>query len=75
MRPPGQVADLKNSVKDRSNAQSSCAGTFIGEHLHPDFKGGWLHCDIAGPADAGERGTGYGVALALALLDVEGFKA
>ena len=69
------MADLKNSVKDRANAQSSCAGTFIGEHLHPDFKGGWLHCDIAGPADAGERGTGYGVALALALLDVEGFKA
>ena len=69
------VADMKNSVKDRANAQSSCAGTFIGEHLHPDFAGGWLHCDIAGPADAGERGTGFGVALALSLLEVEGFKA
>ena len=33
-----QVADLKNSVKDRSNAQSSCAGTFIGEHLHPEYQ-------------------------------------
>ena len=50
-----QVADLKNSVKDRSNAQSSCAGTFIGEHLHPEYQGGWLHCDMAGPADAKER--------------------
>ena len=70
-----QVADLKNSVKDRSNAQSSCAGTFIGEHLHPEYQGGWLHCDMAGPADAKERGTGYGVALVLALLEVDGFTA
>ena len=70
-----QVADLKNSVKDRSNAQSSCAGTFIGEHLHPEYQGGWLHCDMAGPADAKERGTGYGVALVLAMLEVDGFTA
>jgi len=70
-----EVADLKNSVKDRSNAQSSCAGTFIGEHLHPEYQGGWLHCDMAGPADAKERGTGYGVALVLALLEVDGFTA
>jgi probable aminopeptidase NPEPL1 len=27
------VADMKNSVKDRSNAQSSCAGQFIGNHI------------------------------------------
>ena len=46
-----------------------------GEHIDPAYTGGWLHCDIAGPADAGERGTGYGVALALALLEVDGFKA
>ena len=70
-----QVADLKNSVKDRGNAQSSCAGTFIGEHLHPEYQGGWLHCDMAGPAAAKERGTGYGVALVLALLEVDGFSA
>ena len=27
------VADMKNSVKDRSNAQASCAGQFIANHL------------------------------------------
>ncbi|MCA9537662.1 MAG: leucyl aminopeptidase family protein, partial [Myxococcales bacterium] len=27
------VADLKNSVKDRMNAQSSCAGQFVAEHF------------------------------------------
>lgn len=33
-----KVADLKNSVKDRANAQSSCAATFVHEHLHPEWK-------------------------------------
>jgi probable aminopeptidase NPEPL1 len=28
-----QVADMKNSVADRSNAQASCAGQFIGNHI------------------------------------------
>lgn len=27
------VADMKNSVKNRSNAQSACAGQFIGNHI------------------------------------------
>ena len=61
-----KVADSKNSVKDRSNAQASCAGTFIHAHLHPTFAGGWLHVDLAGPAFIDERGTGFGVGLALA---------
>jgi len=30
---------------------------------------------MAGPADAKERGTGYGVALVLAMLEVDGFTA
>ncbi|MCB9524701.1 MAG: leucyl aminopeptidase family protein [Myxococcales bacterium] len=64
-----EVADLKNSVKDRMNAQSSCAGQFIAEHLSEDYAGGWLHLDIAGPSTAGERGTGFGVALLTELLD------
>ena len=68
-----KVADCKNSVKDRNNAQSSCAGNFIGENLHPDFKGAWLHVDCAGPAFVDDRGTGYGVALVLGLLGVDGF--
>jgi len=44
------------------------------EHLHPAYKGGWLHVDMAGPAFIDGRGTGYGVGLALGLLRVDGFK-
>lgn len=62
-----KVADMKNSVKDRMNAQSSCAAQFIAEHL-VGYTGPWLHIDIAGPSDDGERGTGFGVALLLDLL-------
>jgi probable aminopeptidase NPEPL1 len=61
-----EVADMKNSVKDRMNAQSSCAGQFIREHL-VDFDGAWLHVDIAGPSGQDERATGFGVALLLQL--------
>lgn len=57
------VADMKNSVADRSNAQPSCAGLFILAHLGFDFPGAWLHVDMAAPAHCGERATGYGVAL------------
>ena len=28
-----KVADMKNSVRDRSNAQSSCAAQFIANHI------------------------------------------
>lgn len=37
-----EVADMKNSVKDRSNAQTSCAGHFIEAHLDESYQGGWL---------------------------------
>ncbi|MBT5505699.1 MAG: hypothetical protein HOK17_00980, partial [Flammeovirgaceae bacterium] len=37
-----KVADMKNSVKDRMNAQSSCAGHFVESHL-VDYTGKWLH--------------------------------
>jgi len=57
------VADMKNSVADRSNATSSCAGLFILSHLGFDFSGSWIHVDIAAPVHCGERATGYGVAL------------
>ena len=56
------VADMKNSVKNRLNAQSSCAGQFIFNHL-AGTKARWGHVDLAGPAFRGDRGTGYGVAL------------
>ncbi len=62
-----EVADMKNSVKDRMNAQSSCAGQFVAEHLDSDWEGGWLHIDLAGPVSAEDRGTGFGVALLLEL--------
>ncbi|XP_014241645.1 probable aminopeptidase NPEPL1 [Cimex lectularius] len=57
------VADMKNSVADRANAQSSCAGLFIMAHLGFDFPGAWMHIDMASPAYCNERATGYGVAL------------
>lgn len=57
------VADMKNSVADRSNATSSCAGLFIAAHLGFDFPGNWIHIDMAYPVHSGERATGYGVAL------------
>jgi len=62
-----RVADMKNSVKDRNNAQSSCAATFIHMHLEPESRR-WLHVDIAAPSHAGERGTGFGVGLLLGML-------
>jgi len=57
------VADMKNSVKDRNNAQPSCAGLFILSHLGFDWEGVWIHVDMAAPSEIGERGTGYGVSL------------
>ncbi|XP_049879975.1 probable aminopeptidase NPEPL1 isoform X2 [Pectinophora gossypiella] len=57
------VADMKNSVADRNNAQPSCAGLFILAQLGFDFPGSWLHIDMAAPATSGERATGYGVTL------------
>ncbi len=65
------VADMRNSVKNRANAQSSCAGQFIGNHLE-GYEGRWLHVDMAGPAADRDRGTGYGVALLLTLAGVGG---
>eukprot|EP00762_Andalucia_godoyi_P002107 ANDGO_02495.mRNA.1 hypothetical protein len=58
-----KVASKKNSVKNRSNAQSSCAGEFIHDELSKDFKGEFLHVDIASPAFQADRGTGFGVSL------------
>ena len=68
-----EVADMKNSVKDRSNAQASCAGHFVEAHLDTKYKNGWLHVDMAGPGTNGARGTGYGVGLVLSLLNAPGF--
>ncbi|POM75640.1 Metalloprotease family M17 [Phytophthora palmivora] len=65
------IADMKNSVKNRANAQVSCAGQFIANHLG-DFEqtGKWLHVDMAFPVFTGddERSTGFGVAFIQSLL-------
>jgi len=60
-----EVADFKNSVACRTNAQVSCAGQFIGNNIEPFLeKGGkWCHIDMAYPAIEKERATGFGVAL------------
>jgi probable aminopeptidase NPEPL1 len=56
------IADMRNSVKNRNNAQSSCAAQFIYNHLEGAAVR-WAHVDLAGPAFRGDRGTGFGVAL------------
>ncbi|WP_141732492.1 M17 family metallopeptidase [Oligoflexus tunisiensis] len=58
-----QIADMVNSVKNRSNAQPSCAAQFIYSHMD-DLDIPWLHIDMAGPSNtAGGLGTGYGIQL------------
>lgn len=59
---PSKVADMKNSVKDRMNAQSSAAAQFVYNQIE-ELDRPWLHLDIAGPAFRNERGTGHGVGL------------
>lgn len=63
------IADMRNSVKDRNNAQPSCAAQFLANHLvAAGFDGPWLHVDMAAPVvGVSGRGTGYGVGLLLAL--------
>jgi probable aminopeptidase NPEPL1 len=63
-----KVADMRNSVADRMNAQTSCAAQFIYSHIE-DLDLPWLHVDMAGPSSHQERATGYGVAFTAALLD------
>jgi len=65
------VADMRNSVANRNNAQTSCAAQFIWAHLAQApgaDKLRWCHIDLAGPAFPKERATGYGVALVAELV-------
>uniref|UniRef100_M4BQQ9 Cytosol aminopeptidase domain-containing protein n=1 Tax=Hyaloperonospora arabidopsidis (strain Emoy2) TaxID=559515 RepID=M4BQQ9_HYAAE len=65
------IADMKNSVKTRTNGQVSCAGQFIANHLGEfERTGKWLHVDMAYPAFTSddERATGFGVAFMQSLL-------
>lgn len=63
-----ECADMMNSVMGRSNAQCSCAGHFIEQHLLDgvDYKGVWIHVDMASPCFSPydkRRTSGYGPAL------------
>lgn len=60
------IADLRNSVKNRNNAQSSCAALFLHANLPKDAPP-WAHIDMAAPATQSGKGTGYGVGLLLAV--------
>lgn len=44
------------------------AGHFIEEHIDPEWKGSWIHVDMAGPATSSGRATGWGVAYLMQLL-------
>ncbi|KAJ3154464.1 putative aminopeptidase npepl1 [Irineochytrium annulatum] len=63
------VADMKNSVKERQDAQSSSAGFFIQAHMSPEGKwkeggeGFWAHVDMAFPVTVDDRAVGWGVGL------------
>ncbi|MEE9386224.1 MAG: leucyl aminopeptidase family protein [Nannocystaceae bacterium] len=56
------IADMRNNVENRANAQSSCAAQFVYWHME-DTKAKWCHIDLAGPAFPKGRGSGFGVAL------------
>ena len=55
------VADMRNSVTTRNNAQSACAGQFIGNHLSQRIP--WIHIDIAPAARMDGRATSVGLHL------------
>ncbi len=57
-----KVADMRNSVANRMNAQTSCAAQFVYSHVQ-DLDVPWLHVDLAGPAGRDDRATGFGVHL------------
>lgn len=63
-----EVADFRNSVKDRMNAQTSCAAQFVFNHID-DLDVPWLHIDLAGPAFRADRATGFGVSLMAAIAE------
>ncbi|EPY37574.1 putative aminopeptidase NPEPL1 [Angomonas deanei] len=62
-----KVADYRNSVTNRGNAQVSCAAQFVGNNIPDSYKNHWVHVDMAYPVTADGIGTGFGVSL---LVDV-----
>eukprot|EP00184_Porphyridium_aerugineum_P002652 CAMPEP_0184693380 /NCGR_PEP_ID=MMETSP0313-20130426/1620_1 /TAXON_ID=2792 /ORGANISM="Porphyridium aerugineum, Strain SAG 1380-2" /LENGTH=553 /DNA_ID=CAMNT_0027151449 /DNA_START=70 /DNA_END=1731 /DNA_ORIENTATION=+ len=63
------IADMKNSVANRSNAQVGCAGTFIILNLPETYQGEFVHVDMAALAlNDNNRATAWGVGLCLQIL-------
>ncbi len=60
-----EIADMKNSAKNKGNCGSGAPAAFISNHIEEYLSTGapWLHIDMAYPVANGERATGYGVAL------------
>jgi len=64
-----KVADFRNLMAQTNNAGISCAGAFIEMNLAKEYKGDFVHFDIAGVAYDNEWGaTAYGVTLLAQLL-------
>ncbi|MEZ5976182.1 MAG: hypothetical protein R3E96_15475 [Planctomycetota bacterium] len=55
-----QVADMRNSVADRANAQSSCAAQFVYNHIE-DREVTWGHIDLPAPPNprAGQQASAW----------------
>merc|ERR1712169_69384 len=64
-------SDQKNLMARVNNAGSACAGWFIESNLPTDYKGKFVHVDLAFPAVDAELGTGYGVALLAQVLGTQ----
>ena len=59
-----EIADMKNSVADATNAPSSAAGIFLFQHLGDHQSKPWVHIDLAFPVVSKKGlGTGYGIGL------------
>ena len=57
------IADFTNIPKNGGNLGCAAAGNFIEEHLDENYKGSWVHLDIAFPSEIGDRANGFGSAL------------
>jgi probable aminopeptidase NPEPL1 len=60
-----KVADYRNLMAQTNNAGISCAGQFVANSLAKEYKGKFVHVDLAGPSSDAAGGTGFGVALFL----------
>ncbi len=63
-----KVADYRNLMAQTNNAGISCAGQFVANSLSKDYKGKFVHVDLAGPSSDTNGGTGFGVALFLGFI-------